>query len=258
MDWLRRDRLRALDKRWVIPLFLCCLILTLMALTTRVRAGSTTLLDVDPRQMLSRFLAPLRSSGRLFWLPYYTFLTALLAAPYLLMRRSRATALLACLLMVQFVDTIPLRRWLYSGVHQDYPKPLNSPIWHQLGSVYENLIVLPAWQCAPRSSPGGVYGYRTFGYLAAEQKMRINSYYTARYTGLALDYHCNQPIDQFAHQPLSPDSVYVVTPAIAAQIAQGPTGEGKCHDLDGFILCSPKTDFGLSPQLKLQGADVAN
>ena len=108
--------------------------------------------------------------------------------------------------MVQFVDTIPLRRWLYSGVHQDYPKPLKSPIWHQLGSVYENLIVLPAWQCAPRSSPGGAYGYRTFGYLAAEQKMRINSYYTARYTGLALDYHCNQPNDQFAHQPLSPDS----------------------------------------------------
>jgi Family of unknown function (DUF6311) len=256
--FLRRGKLSSLDKRWMIPLFLCCLVLTLMALTTRVRAGSTTLLDVDPRQLLSRFLAPLRSSGRLFWLPYYTILTALLAAPYLLMRRSRANALLACLLVVQFADTIPLRRWLYSGVHQGYPKPLNSPIWHQLGSVYENLIVLPAWQCAPRSSPGGVYGYRTFGYLAAEQKMRINSYYTARYTGLALDYHCNQPIDQFAHQPLSPDSVYVVTPAIAAQIAQGPTGEGKCHDLDGFILCSPKTDFGLSPQLKEQGADVAN
>lgn len=256
--WLCRDRLRALDKHWVIPLFLCCLALTLMALTTRVRAGSMTLLDVDPRQMLSRFLAPLRSSGRLFWLPHYTILTALLAAPFLLMRRSRATALLACLLVVQFVDTIPLRRWLYSGVHQDYPKPLISPIWHQLGSVYENIIVLPAWQCAPRSSPGGVYGYRTFGYLAAEQKMRINSYYTARYTGLALDYHCNQPNDQFARQPLSPDSVYIVTPAIAAQIAQGPTGEGKCHDLDGFILCSPRTDFGLSPQLKLQGADVAN
>jgi len=255
---LRRDKLCAFDERWVIPLVLCCLLLTLMALTTKVSIGSTTLVDVDPRQMLSRFLAPLRSSGRLFWLPYYTILTALLVAPYLFMRRSRANALLACILILQFVDTVPLRRWVHSELHQQYPKPLKSPIWHQLGSVYENLVVLPAWQCGPRFSPGGVYGYRTFGYLATDQKMRTNSYYTARYTGAALDYHCNRSIAEFANQPLSSDTAYVVTPAIADQIAKGPTGNGKCHDLDGFILCSPRTDFGLSPKLKEQGAGFAN
>ena len=254
----RRDKLRVLDKRWVIPLLGCCLVLTLMALTTKVRVGPATLVDVDPRQVLSRFLAPLRSSGRLFWLPYYAILTALLAAPYLFMRRSRANALLACLLVLQFVDTRPLRRWLYSGLHVSYEKPLKSPIWHQLGSLYENLVVLPAWQCAPRSSPGGVYGYRFFGYLATEQKMRTNSYYTARYTAQALDFHCKRAVGEFANQPLSPDTVYVVTPAVAAQIVKGPTGEGKCHDLDGFILCSPKTDFGLSPKLKDQGAGSTN
>jgi Carbohydrate binding domain len=40
-----------------------------------------------------------------------------------------------------------------------------------------------------------------------------------------------------------------VTPALAQQIAAGPTGPGKCHTVDRFILCSPKTDFGLSPDL---------
>jgi Family of unknown function (DUF6311) len=254
---VRPKQLRVFDKRWAIPLLLCCLCLTLMALTTRITAGPKTLIDLDPRQVLSRFLAPLRSSGRLFWLPYYVILTALLATPYLFIRRSYANALLACLLVLQFADTAPLRRWVYAGVHTTYPKPLNSPIWHQLGSVYENLVVLPAWQCGPRLSPGGVYGYRTFGYLATEQNMRTNSYYTARYTGVALDYHCQQSVSEFATQPLSLDTAYVVTPAIAAQIAKGPTGEGKCHDLDGFILCSPKTDFGLSPKLK-QGSDFAN
>lgn len=255
---LRPGKLRVLDKRWLVPLLLCCLLLTLMALTTKIMAGSRTLVDVDPRQVLSRFLAPLRSSGRLFWLPYYTVLTALLAAPYLFMRRSRANVLLACLLVLQFVDTAPLRRWLYSGVHQQYLSPLKSPIWHQLGSLYENLIVLPAWQCAPRFSPGGAYGYRTFGYLATEQKMRTNSYYTARYIGVALDFHCKRSVANLASQPLSPDSAYVVTPALAAAIANGPTGPGKCHDLDGFILCSPKTDFGLSPNLKDEGAALGN
>jgi len=245
---LRPGKLKVLDRRWVVPLLLVCLCLTLMALTTRVRAGARTLVDVDPHQVVSRFLAPLRSSGRLFWLPYYTTLTALLAAPYLFLRRSRANVLLACLLLVQFVDTVPLRRWVYQGLHQTYPKPLVSPVWHQLGSIYENLVVLPAWQCGPRLSPGGVYGYRFFGYLAAEQKMRTNSYYTARYTGKALGTHCDRLANELPNQPLSPDTAYVVTPSVAAQIAKGPTGEGKCHDLDGFILCSPKTDFGLSPR----------
>ena len=255
---LRRDKLRVLDKRWAVPLLLCCLFLTLMAFTTKVVAGSTTLIDVDPHQFLSRFLAPLRSSGRLFWVPYYPILTALLAAPYLFMRRSRANALLACFLVLQFVDTAPLRRWLYAGVHKEYPTPLKSPVWRQLGSVYENLIVLPAWQCGPRFSPGGAYGYRTFGYLATEQKMRINSYYTARYTGQALDFHCQQSANDIANQPLSPDNAYVVTPAIAAQIAKGPTGEGKCHAVDDFILCTPRTDFGLGSKLTGQGVGLAN
>ena len=43
-----RDKLRRLDKRWLVPLFLSCLVLTLMALTTKVQIGPGTLVDVDP------------------------------------------------------------------------------------------------------------------------------------------------------------------------------------------------------------------
>jgi len=37
---------------------------------------------------------------------------------------------------------------------------------------------------------------------------------------------------------------------LASLIADGPTGPGKCHDLDGFILCSAKGVFGLTARLK--------
>jgi hypothetical protein len=255
---LRRGKLKSIDKRWAVPLLLCCVCLALMALTTKVLAGNRLLIDVDPQQVLSRFLAPLRSSGRLFWLPYYTILTALLAAPYLFMRRARANALLACLLVVQFADTAPLRRWVYAGVHQTFPKPLKSPVWRQLGSAYENLIVLPAWQCGPRLTPGWVPGDRIFGYLATEQKMATNSYYSARYVTQGMEYHCIDPGTGLVKSPLSPDSAYVVTPALAAQIEQNPTGEGKCHDVDGFVLCLPKTDFGLGPRAMEQAAKSTN
>ena len=253
-----RDRLHTIDKRWLVPLLGCCVLLTLMALTTKIMAGSKVVADLDPHQIFSRFLAPLRSSGRLFWVPYYTLLLGLLVAPYRFMDRRRANALLAGLLVLQFFDTIPLRRWTYAGVHVDFPKPLQSPVWHELGSVYQNLVVLPAWQCGTYFTPGEMYGYRYFGFLATEQKMRTNSYYTARYTGRALDYHCKQSMNDIITKPLAPDTAYVVSPSVADRIAKGPTGPGKCYMIDEYILCSPRNDSVITSQLKQQGAPLAN
>ena len=109
-------------------------------------------------------------------------------------------------------------------------------------------MVLPAWQCSGNSSPGQWDGFRIFGFLAVAQKMRTNSYFSARYTQVNSDFHCKQAIAALSEQPLSPDTAYVVTPALAAVIARGPTGPGKCHVVDSFILCSSKTDFGLPPE----------
>jgi len=245
----QRGKLPRLDKRWLVPLALCCLLLTLLALSTKVTIGGRTLVDLDPQQRFSEYFAPLRATGRLFWAPYYAILAAILALPFLLLRRSLATVLIAAALVLQFADTASLRRWVRTTITDEHPSPLTSPIWAQLGREHQNLIVLPAWQCAHNASPGGPEGYRIFGFLAVKEKLRLNSYQSARYTGVAQDYHCSQAVAELSTQPLAPDSAYVVMPDLANVIAQGPTGPGKCHDLNGFILCSVKTDFGLSPVL---------
>lgn len=255
---LHKGKLRHPDRRWLVPLSLCCLLLTLLALSTKVTGGGNTLIDFDPQQRFSHFFAPLRSTGRLFWAPYYVILTAILAAPFLFLRKTWANLLLAALLVLQFADTRSLRQWVRMTISEDHPSPLKSPVWAQLGSLHQNLIVLPAWQCAKNASPGGPEGYRFFGFLAIQDKMRINSYQSARYTGVAQDYHCTQAVEELAQQPLSPDSAYVVTPELAETIARGPTGPGKCHDVDNFILCSTKTDFGLSPVLMTPEQRVEN
>ncbi len=259
---LHKGKLRRPDKRWLVPLALCCLLLTLLALSTKITGGGNTLLDVDPQQHFTKLLSPLRATGRLFWAPYYAILTAILAAPFLFLRKTWANVLLAALLVLQFADTQSLRQWVRMTISEDHPSPLQSPVWAQLGALHQNLIVLPAWQCAKNASPGGPEGYRFFGFLAVQNHMRINSYQSARYTGVALDYHCTEAVDELARQPLSPDAAYVVTPELAETIARGPTGPGKCHDVDNFILCSTKTDFGLSstlmtPQQRVENA-VAN
>ncbi len=253
-----RGKLRRPDKRWLVPLAGCCLLLTLLALSTKVTLGASTVVDFDPAGKYSPYFAPLRASGRLFWAPYYAILAAILAAPFFLFRKTWANLLLAAALVLQFADTSALREWVRTTISEEHPSPLKSPIWSHLGAQHGNLIVLPAWQCAHNASPGGPEGYRIFGFLAIQQKMRINSYQSARYTGVAQDYHCSQAIAEVSQQPLSPHSAYVVTPEIAAAIAQGSTGPGKCHDLDHFILCSAKTDFGLSPLLMTAEERVEN
>jgi hypothetical protein len=243
-----------LDRRQVLPLLACCLVLTLMAFSTRVRIGSFTL-DLDPYQHFTRFLALLRMSYRLFWLPYYTLLAAVFASPFLFFRKSRANLLLAIVLVVQLVDTAPLLKWVQSRripSKQErwtptQPSPLQSPVWATVSEMHENLMVLPAWQCGFMTTPGGLNGFWIFGLFAAEHKMRINSYYAGRYTKANRDFHCGQAIAAVSERPLSPDTAYVVTPAVADIIAEGPTGPGKCHPVDGFMLCSAKTDFGLGP-----------
>jgi hypothetical protein len=236
------------DKRSMLPLVLCCLVLTLMALSTRVAVGRWVLVDVDPWQHLTRFLAPLRASDRLFWFPYYAILLAVLAGLFRFLRRPQANLVLAVVLVIQLVDIAPLGRWVHAWVNTPPAPRLHSAIWSQLDAVHQNLIVLPAWQCGPSFSPGKYESFRIFGYLAAAQKMRTNSYFSGRYPQSDREFHCQQAIAALGERPLSDDSAYVVTPELAAVIAQGPTGPGKCHEVDGFVLCSTKLDVGAEPK----------
>jgi hypothetical protein len=243
--WLRR-RVFQLSAPQVVPLALCCLVLTVMAASTQITVGNRLLFDLDPAEHLSRFLAPLRVSGRLFWVPYYVILIAILASVFRIFASRTAIVLVAIALAVQIVDTASVREAARSSVSAIAQTPLKSPIWSALGDRHRNLLILPAWQCDQDQTPGADDGFRIFGLLAVAQRMRSNSYYAARYSDTTMQYHCSSGPLELMRKPLSPDSVYVVNAAIAALIELGPSGAGKCHEVDGFILCSSANEFGLN------------
>jgi Family of unknown function (DUF6311) len=243
------SRVRRLKAAEVVPLAVGCLVLTALAVSTKISVGPANVVDLDPHEILTKYLGVLRGSARLFWVPYYVFLTAILASAFTLWRPKKAAVLVAVALLVQFADTIPLRRGVQVQVSQSYPLPLRSPQWSSLGKDHVNLLVFPPWQCGASDpdTPGGLDGFRIFGLLAVSQRLRTNSYYAARYSAPSLAFHCDQAVRDLMNKPLSPDSAYVVSPSIARIIGAGPTGASACHTLDGFILCSTKTDFGLGP-----------
>jgi hypothetical protein len=247
---LSRSRVWRLTAPEVVPLAAGCLALTALAVSTNVSAGSVRVIDLDPHESLTKYLGVFRASGRLFWAPYYVILMAILATAFTLWRPRKAAVLITVALLVQFADTFPLRRVVQAHISHalSLPSPLHSPQWSSLGKDHANLLVLPPWQCYMKhgaDTPGGRDGFRIFGLLAAAQHMRTNSYYAARYSAASLAFHCDQAVNDLRKEPLSPDSAYVVSPSVASIIAAGPTGPNACHTLDGFILCSTKTDFGL-------------
>ena len=230
-----------------MPLLVCCSLLTILALSTKVTFGSSILVDWDPSQRLTPYLSIFRASGRLFWPTYYVVVAGILTATFRLWGSKSAVLLAAIALILQLCDTQPLRRWVRETASHSYPMPLHAPLWSSIGKSHRNLIVLPAYQCAAVDSPGGADSYRIFGLLASSQNMRTNSYYASRYRSDDLKYQCNTVISDLSTKRLDPASAYVVTPILAQQIAEGPTGPGKCRFVDRFVLCSTQTDFGLGP-----------
>jgi hypothetical protein len=233
--------------RSLAPLVLCCLALTLLALSTRITLGPKVIVDLDPTERLTPFLAVLRSSGRLFWVPYYALVAGILILSFNIFGRRWGSVVIGVALTVQVIDTVPLRQNVHLSLTRSaVPQPLQSPTWAKLGKRYDTLIVMPPFQCAPTASPGGEDGADIFGMLAAEQRMRTNSYRAGRLTGVSAAFHCKDSLLALMRRPLplAANAVYVVSPEIATTIA---ANGGRCHEIDGFAVCSSNDDFGLGP-----------
>jgi hypothetical protein len=89
--------------RQLLPLGLGCLALTLLAVSNKVTIGDVTLFELDNNNILLKMLTPFQSSGRFFWVAYYT---VLLLALFTLIRRQRESMAIACLTFA-----LSYRRW---------------------------------------------------------------------------------------------------------------------------------------------------
>jgi hypothetical protein len=259
--WLRERRL--------IPLAGLALACTALAASTTITFGSSTLFevhrlaaasnvvpalsaasaDLSPPRSRSRRSTPLgklatlvlglRASGRLFWPAYYLLFAAGLSLAFWGWQRPASTAILAALLAVQFADLTPLRAKVRAAMDERFAGPLQSPSWKGLGRSYDNLILVPSFQCDPyKAGVGELYGFVWFGKLAAAERMRANSYYAARYTRAELRAHCVDLLRAQLDGVLDQRSAYVVSDEVRALWALRGVQSARCRKVDGFNLCT--------------------
>ena len=247
--------------KWA-PVTVCGVVFAVLALSTLVSMGDRAVFDWDPSQRLTPYLAALRASGRLFWLPYYLITTYAVVSSIRFLKPRDGIVILSALLALQIYDTRPVRQQVRAARSGSAPGNLISPVWRTLNRDHRNLMVLPAWQCKGENSPGDGDGFRIFGLLAAEQGLGINSYYAARYHQNTLTFHCKTAIEQVSKEGLAAHTAYVVSPQVARMIANGPTGADHCYGVDGFILCTMSEIAGVghwpepAPEVPLSARDL--
>jgi hypothetical protein len=230
-----------LAERRLVPLVGLALFCTALAVSATVSLGSSTLVEIELPKAIQTAVHGLRASGRLFWPVYYLIFASALSLTFWVWKEPYRVVILAAALAVQVADLTALRTKVRSMVDQRFASPLQSPSWKDLGRRYDNLIVVPPYQCAPYTGPGGYHGFVTFGKLAAAERMRSNSYYAARYTKPQMQAHCVDLLRTQLAGTLDERSVYVVTDAVRTIWDLAGMRSHHCQQADGYNLCTMAT-----------------
>ena len=236
-----------LAERRVLPLVGLALLSTALAASTSVTLGSSTLFTIELPPAIATPIQGLRASGRLFWPAYYLIYAAALSFTFWLWKPPYRVLILAAALALQAADLRPLRTQVRATYRNHFESPLKSTAWKDLGRKYDNLILVPPYQCGPYTGAGGFYSYVWFGQLAAAERMRLNSYYAARYPESDLYAHCVDLLRTQLEGALDARSAYIVTDPVRTVWELAGMRSRRCQLADGFNLCTPAASSDALP-----------
>ncbi len=227
-----RARFRPWFRRWrgLVIMLIC---LTLLALTTNVYAGPYPILLLGNRPW-DQIFGPLQSAGRAFWPVGYALLLASIACLEARLPRLPLAVALAAVVLLQWIDTGPLRRnaqQYFAGVEDRAPaiaipkglKLLTTvPVCMQDGPITKKVATLR---------------------LAAERAGALLS--DVKTSRLPVWFNCETVLSDGTELPLEPGELRIfLMPPATTLFRQETLGSGTvCRKEDDFIVC----DRGLAP-----------
>ena len=217
-----------------LPLLLVVLGMAVFAPSNRIALGSIELITVPLPDLIERFAATFRSSGRMFWPAGYL----LVFVPLVLLARrlpERTVLLLGLLaLLVQVVDTQRGWRGLMVGPDRSGPvwsTVLTSPVWDELASRYQRLRALPV-------ENGGEH-WRDLAALAERHGIGTDAANLGRVdpTELAAAQQAGQRA--VADGQFDADAFYVVAPDLVAAVSAKLKPGDLFGAVDGLMVLAP-------------------
>lgn len=220
-----------------LAIVLCCIALSLLALSNVVTWGSHHWFTLPLPSPLERALNIFRASGRLFWPVYYLLVLAALRGAAGL-SAPLCSRLVVLILALQLADCWPFLQGMHAQsankvAHDHFPR-YDSPFWAEAESRYANIYVIP-----------GVYqGDRSVAYesLAGSHGFAIDSAYYARMPSMQRQQPRQQRHALFLQGKLDPHGLYLIQSSARAafksaqRLLPAATGVG---DVDGFLVVAP-------------------
>lgn len=243
----------SIDLKLACPYLFIILCSTLLACSNIITIGSIVLIDIPIPNYIRSVLEMFRSSGRLFWPSYYLIFIFIFVSlkPYPVRYKN---LLLSIALFVQLLDLWPLFNVVRNARSQSNQASLTNPIWRQLNKDSKHLAILPPWQCDWSLSPGGEQGYWTFGNIAIDQHMTLNSYLAGRKGSDELYYHCKKSVESFLNRSYDSNTKYVISYPLLLEIEGAYSPDMKCMIADGYYLCGSNlraNELELAPDYNL-------
>ena len=225
---------RQISWRSALPLALAAVLSAIYSLSPRVTLGSDVVFDyMNPT--LAR-IAVFRATGRFFWPATYSLLGISIAVVSRAVRPALAAAILATAVALQVVDLNAHYRILRRDVHADqfyqWPKSLESPVWHLMLPHYKRLLLYGPEQCGPAP-----VAFEHPALLAGIYGLSINAGHLARTDQAArLDY-CHALRRDFDQGVVSDDAVYLLNRNLVERFRAAAQQPVVCAALDRIPVC---------------------
>ena len=217
-----------------LPVVVASVLLALFACAPVIRAGGHPLITMQRAfALLAPVVAPFRSTGRFIWPLHYVVLAGGVwgCVRVFPARRHAATALLACILVVQALDTdTSVAVFDPTGLVQS-----SMTEWAPAVGHYRHIALVPMrvlGVCGPTPVPHeGVYRYMLLAYRA---RMTFNSGVFARIPVDAVRDACHALELAVESGPLDPQTIYVVAPEYLDRMRDA---KAVCGRIDGDWIC---------------------
>ena len=212
------------------------LISYLLALSTTITFSSIVFKPYVP-SIVIHILSAFRASGRLFWVGgYWLIIIGIISLPFFL-NFKRAAYLLGALLVIQIVDVNGVGLAIRNKISTIQRTAIQSEAITPNPERYDELVVLPPWQCNTKKTAGGGNNYEYLGFFAADYNMSTNNFYAARILPEQTAFHCaaekSQPI-------FIKNKLYVISPDFYKNLTTESKEKLKCsfNDEHVFHICS--------------------
>jgi hypothetical protein len=231
---------RGVNVEWrsVVPLLLVCLVLTLLALSPTITAGTVTVLQY--RESLWGPLSVFRSSGRLFWPVFYCALFIAVAIVARGLRPWIAASLLVAAIILQIADLAAYYQRVARSRQAEWLTPLQNTFWKSATPHYRHVTLVPTALCA---NPADAVDYRPFALLASDVGITINSGFAARLDLPRMREYCRAFARDRARGVIAHDELYIVSPAALPEFVRRATTPIVCPMLDGYAVCFSRESY---------------